>query len=97
MKVILKGGLEMYFNNKTLLLVDTSNFSSNSVICLKDLIVFLQKNYKETKNTLFRNENELAPGNLCFINKKDIEIYENEEIYIKEGDEICFISTMHGG
>ncbi|KAM0677308.1 Ubiquitin- modifier 1 [Binucleata daphniae] len=97
MKIVLKGGLEMYFDGNVNFLVDKKEIEKNEIKTLEDLIKYLRLQYEKSNNTLFRNDNELAPGNLCFVNKSDYEILQLNKTMINYNDEICFISTMHGG
>ncbi|KAM0687856.1 Ubiquitin- modifier 1 [Conglomerata obtusa] len=97
MQILLKGGLDMYFDGNTQILIAEKDIHNEKLYTLGDLINYLQVIYAKSQNTLFRNINDLAPGNLCFINKIDYEILALINSKINFGDEICFISTMHGG
>lgn len=62
------------------------------------LIEYLCENtMRDTRKELFVLDDHLRPGILVLINDADWEL-EGEEAYeIQDGDNILFVSTLHGG
>ncbi|KAM0204439.1 hypothetical protein ACHAPI_000197 [Fusarium lateritium] len=93
------GGLEMLFSNKrqhalVIPAVDQDGKPAN----IANLIDYLCQNVMDdTRKDLFVLDNHLRPGILVLINDADWEL-EGEEAYeIQSGDNILFVSTLHGG
>lgn len=96
MKIILKGGLEQYFDNATTISIDKAQLSDNRLRRLKHVVHYLKEEYPSCDENLFQGM-ELAPGNLCIVNMQEYEINGGMESELEYGDDIYFISTMHGG
>ncbi|KAL2023833.1 hypothetical protein VTK56DRAFT_1100 [Thermocarpiscus australiensis] len=93
------GGLEMLFSNQrrhSLNLPATDGTGKPANIAF--LIDHLCKNLlKDPRTELFVLDNHVRPGILVLINDADWEL-EGEEAYeIQPGDNILFVSTLHGG
>ncbi|KAF4980191.1 hypothetical protein FZEAL_3744 [Fusarium zealandicum] len=93
------GGLEMLFSNKRqhsleIPAVDGHGKPAN----IAYLIDYLCLNVMDdSRKELFVLDNHLRPGILVLINDADWEL-EGEEAYeILSGDNILFVSTLHGG
>ncbi|KAF3771253.1 hypothetical protein M406DRAFT_354751 [Cryphonectria parasitica EP155] len=67
-------------------------------VTIAHLIHYLCENVmKDTRQELFVLDHHIRPGILVLINDADWEL-EGEEAYeIKSGDNILFVSTLHGG
>ncbi|OTB05883.1 hypothetical protein M426DRAFT_126490 [Hypoxylon sp. CI-4A] len=93
------GGLEMLFSDQRRhsLSIPATNKHSKPVT-IADLIDYLCENtMKDTRKELFVLQDHLRPGILVLINDADWEL-EGEEAYeIQSGDNILFVSTLHGG
>ncbi|KAG8877917.1 Ubiquitin- modifier 1 [Tulasnella sp. 331] len=81
--------------------VNSVSSSSSSSECPKSNVTFLIKwmrdNLLKERVELFMEGETVRPGILVLINDTDWEL-EGEGAYeLKNGDEIVFISTLHGG
>jgi len=93
------GGLEMLFSHERrhpLTIPSTDKEGKPSTIAF--LLGYLCDNLmKDTRKELFILDGQLRPGILVLINDVDWEL-EGEETYeIQPGDNILFVSTLHGG
>ncbi|KFH47613.1 Ubiquitin-related modifier-like protein [Hapsidospora chrysogenum ATCC 11550] len=93
------GGLEMLFSHQRrhpLSIPATDKEGKLSTIAF--LLDYLCENLmKDTRKELFILDGYLRPGILVLINDADWEL-EGEETYeIQPGDNILFVSTLHGG
>ncbi|KAJ2987308.1 hypothetical protein NUW58_g4578 [Xylaria curta] len=93
------GGLEMLFSDQrrhvlSLPVID----KSNKPVTIAYLIGYLCENtMKDARKELFVLDDHVRPGILVLINDADWEL-EGEEAYeIQDGDNILFVSTLHGG
>ncbi|KAK1770598.1 ubiquitin-related modifier 1 [Phialemonium atrogriseum] len=93
------GGLEMLFSDQrrhslSIPATDKDGRPSN----VSFLIDYLCKNVmKDARKELFILNDHIRPGILVLINDADWEL-EGEEAYeIQNGDNILFVSTLHGG
>ncbi|KAI2623358.1 ubiquitin related modifier 1 [Hypoxylon sp. NC1633] len=93
------GGLEMLFSDQRRheLSIPATNKGGNSVT-IADLIDHLCENtMNDSRKELFVLQDHLRPGILVLINDADWEL-EGEEAYkLQAGDNILFVSTLHGG
>ncbi|KAK6071646.1 Ubiquitin-related modifier 1 [Seiridium cupressi] len=93
------GGLEMLFEDKrrhSLSIPAIGKDGKPATIAF--LIDYLCRNtMKDNRKELFVLDDHLRPGILVLINDADWEL-EGEEAYeIQSGDNILFVSTLHGG
>ncbi|KAK0739801.1 ubiquitin-related modifier 1 [Apiosordaria backusii] len=95
------GGLQTLFSNKpnhmiSLPIFNPSDFSPANV---GFLISHLVKNHLKHPQTEFfvQEDGHLTPGILVLINDVDWELEGEEEYELKPGDNVIFVSTMHGG
>ncbi|ETN40570.1 uncharacterized protein HMPREF1541_04847 [Cyphellophora europaea CBS 101466] len=98
-KVEFTGGLEILFDNVPKHTVNLPDKSSNGKPATAgDLISWLVENLiKDPRKELFVLDGGIRPGILVLINDADWEL-ENEDKYeLKDGDNILFVSTLHGG
>ncbi|KAI8622967.1 Urm1-domain-containing protein [Xylariaceae sp. FL1651] len=93
------GGLEMLFSDQRRhVLSIPATDKNNKAVTISYLIDYLSDNVmKDTRKELFVLDDHLRPGILVLINDADWEL-EGEEAYeIQNGDNILFVSTLHGG
>ncbi|KAM0518506.1 hypothetical protein ACHAPE_004269 [Trichoderma viride] len=93
------GGLEMLFSDvrrHALTLPATDKDGNPSTIAY--LIHHLCEHVmKDTRRELFVLDGHLRPGILVLINDADWELEGEEEYQLNSGDNILFVSTLHGG
>ncbi|KAI1663076.1 ubiquitin related modifier 1 [Daldinia decipiens] len=93
------GGLEMLFSDQRRhsISISAANKDGNPAT-IADLIYHLcEYTMKDARKDLFVLQDHLRPGILVLINDADWEL-EGEEAYeIQAGDNILFVSTLHGG
>ncbi|TQV92156.1 hypothetical protein V2A60_004452 [Cordyceps javanica] len=93
------GGLEMLFSDQRLhSLALRAQSEDGQPTTIAALIDHLCENVmNDTRKELFVLDGHLRPGILVLINDADWEL-EGEEAYeLKSGDNILFVSTLHGG
>ncbi|KZT64319.1 ubiquitin related modifier 1 [Daedalea quercina L-15889] len=61
------------------------------------LILWLRDNLLKERAELFVENETVRPGILVLVNDTDWELEGEGEYQLKGGDEIVFISTLHGG
>jgi len=61
------------------------------------LISWLKDNLLKERAELFVENETVRPGILVLVNDTDWELEGEGEYVLKDGDEIVFISTLHGG
>ncbi|KAM0456236.1 hypothetical protein ACHAPV_007178 [Trichoderma viride] len=93
------GGLEMLFSDErrhalTLPAKDKDGNPSTIAYLIHHLCEHLMK---DTRRELFVLDGHLRPGILVLINDADWELEGEEEYELKSGDNILFVSTLHGG
>ncbi|KAI1115758.1 Urm1-domain-containing protein [Nemania sp. NC0429] len=93
------GGLEMLFSDQRRHALQIPAMDKNdSPATIAYLIDYLCENtMRDSRKELFVLDRHLRPGILVLINDADWEL-EGEEAYeIQNGDNILFVSTLHGG
>ncbi|KAK2872089.1 Ubiquitin- modifier 1 [Arthroderma sp. PD_2] len=93
------GGLEMLFSNERTHKIALPSRDSNGVAAnISYLVKYLIENVmKDQRKELFVVDDAVRPGILVLINDADWEL-EGEDAYeIQKGDNILFVSTLHGG
>ncbi|KAF2462112.1 ubiquitin-related modifier 1 [Lineolata rhizophorae] len=93
------GGLEMLFSNQkkhdvSIPARDESGNSSNIAFLVRYLCDNLMK---DPKKEFFIQDNTVRPGILVLINDADWQLEGEDEYEVKKGDNILFVSTLHGG
>ncbi|RXW23220.1 hypothetical protein EST38_g2646 [Candolleomyces aberdarensis] len=112
-KVEFGGGLELLFSNQrshkvTLPATAKAPKDSNTALpvleseCTKPadvayLIHYLRDHLLKERAELFVENGTVRPGILVLINDTDWELEGEGDYVLKDGDEIVFISTLHGG
>ncbi|KAI1632071.1 ubiquitin related modifier 1 [Biscogniauxia mediterranea] len=97
-EVEFSGGLEMLFSSQRRHSLSLPATHQGTPITIAYLINHLcNHTMKDTRKELFILDNHLRPGILVLINDADWEL-EGEEAYeLQSGDNILFVSTLHGG
>ncbi|OJT04172.1 Ubiquitin-related modifier 1 [Trametes pubescens] len=111
LKIEFSGGLELLFANErshriTLpALVPAAQGQSpaddgdapKKPVDLEYLVCWLRDNLLKERVELFIENGTVRPGILVLVNDADWELEGEGEYQLKDGDEIVFISTLHGG
>ncbi|KAI5924267.1 ubiquitin related modifier 1 [Camillea tinctor] len=97
-QVEFSGGLEMLFSSQRRHSLSLPATEQGTPITIASLINHLcNHTMKDTRKELFILDDHLRPGILVLINDADWEL-EGEEAYeLQNGDNILFVSTLHGG
>jgi ubiquitin related modifier 1 len=93
------GGLEMLFSNQALhkLAIPAADKDGKTATIAYLIDYLCQNTMKDSRKDLFVLDGQLRPGILVLINDADWEL-EGEEAYeLQSGDNILFVSTLHGG
>ena len=64
---------------------------------MRDLLIWIRDNMILVTPELFVRDECLRPGILALINDVDWEICGEYEAVLSDGDDIVFVSTLHGG
>ena len=64
---------------------------------MKDLLTWIRDNIILITPELFMRDTSLRPGILALINDVDWEICGESEAILADGDDVVFVSTLHGG
>ncbi|PGG97871.1 hypothetical protein GX51_07113 [Blastomyces parvus] len=98
------GGLESLFSNErkhALSIPATYPSPSNGEpepTSIASLVHYLLENImKDQRRELFVLDGAVRPGILVLINDADWELEGEEKYQIQQGDNILFVSTLHGG
>ncbi|KAI0407463.1 Urm1-domain-containing protein [Xylaria palmicola] len=93
------GGLEMLFSDQRRHALSIPAIDKNNKpVTIAYLVDYLcEHTMEDTRKELFVLDDHVRPGILVLINDADWEL-EGEEAYeIQNGDNILFVSTLHGG
>ncbi|KAI5117350.1 hypothetical protein M0805_002460 [Coniferiporia weirii] len=71
--------------------------SGKKPVDINYLIHYLRDNLLKERVELFMEDGTVRPGILVLVNDSDWELEGEGDYQIKSGDEIIFISTLHGG
>ncbi|PHH59244.1 hypothetical protein CDD81_3524 [Ophiocordyceps australis] len=93
------GGLEMLFDHQryhslTLPAQDKDGQPSSIAFLIHHLC---QHVMRDRRQELFVLDGHIRPGILVLINDADWELEGEEAYHLKTGDNILFVSTLHGG
>ncbi|KAK9505644.1 hypothetical protein O3M35_009647 [Rhynocoris fuscipes] len=88
------GGAELLFNK-----VKKHNLElpSSQKWTIGSLIIWLRDNLLTERAELFMQEASVRPGILVLVNDTDWELLGELDYQIQNGDNVMFISTLHGG
>ncbi|KIP07401.1 hypothetical protein PHLGIDRAFT_71180 [Phlebiopsis gigantea 11061_1 CR5-6] len=109
-KIEFGGGLELLFSNQRSHRVsipakvplsskpeDAEKSPEDKPADITYLMYWLRDNLLKEREELFIENGSVRPGILVLVNDTDWELEGEGEYAIQEGDEIVFISTLHGG
>ncbi|CAN8068281.1 unnamed protein product [Agarophyton chilense] len=88
------GGLESLFAENKHLHVKVAK---PSVRTIRDLIEYIRTDLIRDRHHMFISQGSLRPGILVLVNDVDWELLDSHRYILKDGDQISFISTLHGG
>jgi len=71
--------------------------TEKETITLKELIVWIRDNMVKERPELFIVNGSLRPGILALVNDADWELLGGMDCEVRDGDNVVFISTLHGG
>ncbi|VDB83158.1 unnamed protein product [Peniophora sp. CBMAI 1063] len=107
-KIEFGGGLELLFTNeRTHKIALPAHIPASSPAATADapdapanitfLIYWLKENLLKERAELFEENGTVRPGILVLVNDTDWELEGEGDYELKDGDEVVFISTLHGG
>ena len=94
------GGAELLFGNvkkHQMTLSNDDDDMKQHPWTIKRLIGHLRDEYLRERPELFCSGDSVRPGILVLVNDTDWELLGDKDYHIKIGDQISFISTLHGG
>ncbi|RMZ83797.1 hypothetical protein DV738_g1000, partial [Chaetothyriales sp. CBS 135597] len=93
------GGLEILFDNKAKHSVNIAAQSAHGTrTTVGDLINFVCENLlTDPRKELFVLDGAIRPGILVLINDADWELEGEDKYELEAGDNVLFVSTLHGG
>ncbi|PPQ74388.1 hypothetical protein CVT26_000939 [Gymnopilus dilepis] len=111
LKIEFGGGLELLFDNQRSYRIDVpsevpiDNSTDEESLSTKEkkpvdvkyLIHHMRDHMLKERVELFMEKDTVRPGILVLINDTDWELEGEGDYKLKSGDEIVFISTLHGG
>ena len=89
------GGAELLFNNVKKYTLQLP--AQQNPWTLKDLIEWIKMNVLKERPELFVQGDTVRPGILVLVNDTDWELLGQLEYKVQPGDNVIFISTLHGG
>ncbi|KAF8607385.1 ubiquitin-related modifier 1 [Ceratobasidium sp. AG-I] len=97
-KVEFGGGMELLFSGQRSHNVELPVFAADGrPIDLQYLIHHMRDHLLKEREELFIEGDSVRPGILVLINDTDWELEGEGAYQLKSGDEVVFISTLHGG
>ncbi|KAF2654002.1 ubiquitin related modifier 1 [Lophiostoma macrostomum CBS 122681] len=91
------GGLEMLFEHQRKLQISMAK-KGEEVPNVAELVSHLCNDVmKDSRKDLFVLDGTVRPGILVLINDADWELEGEDQYELQEGDNILFVSTLHGG
>ncbi|EJD51838.1 ubiquitin-related modifier 1 [Auricularia subglabra TFB-10046 SS5] len=97
LKVEFGGGLELLFDHKKKYTIELPRTTADKPTNVTHLVAWLKDNLLKERPELFVEEQTVRPGILVLVNDTDWELEGEGDYELKDGDEIIFISTLHGG
>ncbi|CAL5868866.1 uncharacterized protein PFLUO_LOCUS3093 [Penicillium psychrofluorescens] len=93
------GGLELLFSNERKHNVTLpANLDDGARPDIAYLLRYLVDNImQDQRKEMFIMEDNVRPGILVLINDADWELEGEEKYELQQGDNIVFVSTLHGG
>ncbi|KAM0700929.1 hypothetical protein Q7P35_012651 [Cladosporium inversicolor] len=99
-KVEFTGGLELLFSSQRShkIALPSTDPTTSQPVNVGFLIDWLCKNLmKDPRQDMFVLEGTVRPGILVLINDADWELEGQDAYELQAGDEVVFVSTLHGG
>ncbi|KAG9098868.1 Ubiquitin- modifier 1 [Ceratobasidium sp. 370] len=97
-KVEFGGGMELLFSNQRSHMINLpATTSTGDPATIQYLIHYLRDHLLKEREELFIEGASVRPGILVLINDTDWELEGEGACQLKSGDEVVFISTLHGG
>ncbi|KAA0160985.1 hypothetical protein FNF27_00795 [Cafeteria roenbergensis] len=97
----LSGGLELLFGQVKrfdVVLSRPTGSGADEPLKMRGLLTWMRENLLKERPELFLGEGDaLRAGILCLVNDADWELGGTMDHELEDGDEITFISTLHGG
>ncbi|TFK29519.1 ubiquitin related modifier 1 [Coprinopsis marcescibilis] len=110
LKIEFSGGLELLFSNQRSHKISIPSEvpkDNNTRLSPPDgstkpadisyLVYYLRDHLLQERGELFEEDGTVRPGILVLVNDTDWELEGEGDYVLKDGDEIVFISTLHGG
>eukprot|EP00191_Tetraselmis_sp_GSL018_P017285 CAMPEP_0177584332 /NCGR_PEP_ID=MMETSP0419_2-20121207/3837_1 /TAXON_ID=582737 /ORGANISM="Tetraselmis sp., Strain GSL018" /LENGTH=96 /DNA_ID=CAMNT_0019073859 /DNA_START=119 /DNA_END=405 /DNA_ORIENTATION=- len=94
LKLEFSGGMELLFGNQKAIDAD---IPEQQGLTVGKLLVWVRDNLLTERPELFMKDDTVRPGVLVLINDTDWEITGQLETELHDGDNVVFISTLHGG
>lgn len=91
------GGAELLFNKVKKHQIELPDKPNGRSWTLRDLIAWIKDHLLQERPELFVQEDSVRPGILVMINMTDWALLGELDYCLEDGDEILFISTLHGG
>ena len=91
------GGAELLFNKVKKHSIELPDKVGGASWTVKDLIKWITDNMLRERAELFVQGESVRPGILIMINMTDWALCGGLDYCLENGDEVLFISTLHGG
>ncbi|CAK9781182.1 Urm1-domain-containing protein [Cutaneotrichosporon oleaginosum] len=91
------GGLHLLFSAQPRHVVHVPRTNEGRPADIRFLIQWMTKNLVSEREDMFIDGESVRPGILVLINDADWELEGELDYELQDGDEIVFISTLHGG
>ena len=91
------GGAELLFNKVKKHEIDLPERTDKESWTLRSLIVWITDNLLQERPELFVQGETVRPGILVMVNMTDWALMGGLDYQLENGDEVLFISTLHGG
>ena len=92
--------LQLSFSGGAELLVGNTREHAIKVENVKDvteLLAWIRDNLLQERPELFLKDKTVRPGILVLVNDADWELLGQGDYELQDGDNVTFISTLHGG
>ncbi|BEJ16393.1 hypothetical protein CspHIS471_0509980 [Cutaneotrichosporon sp. HIS471] len=91
------GGLHLLFSAQPQHKVHVPRTTGGKPTDIRSLIQWMKTNLVSEREDMFVDGDSVRPGILVLINDADWELEGELDYELQDGDEIVFISTLHGG
>jgi len=89
------GGAELLVNKQKTHQVNIQ--TNDKAWKIQDLLYWIRDNLLKERPELFLKDNSVRPGILVLVNDADWELLGQLDYELENGDNVVFISTLHGG